>query len=85
MTSQNFPIFRKGTAKKYMEKASRERNAKGWFEKRECTWSNKMESMCPDDSYEKHPATSVDGDKTGLKLKSSSSSLRAGDLEDPGW
>jgi len=32
-----------------------------------------MERRCPDDSCEKHPATSVDGDKTGLKLESSSS------------
>jgi len=33
--------------KKYMEKASRERNAKGWFKKRECTRSKKMERRCP--------------------------------------
>jgi len=33
-----------------------------------------MERRCPDDSYEKHPATSADGDKTGLKLESLSSS-----------
>jgi len=31
-----------------------------------------MERRCPDDSCEKHQATSVDGDKTGLKLESSS-------------
>jgi len=30
-----------------------------------------MERRCPDDSYEKHAATSVDGDKTVLKLESS--------------
>jgi len=29
---------------------------------------------CPDDSYEKHPATFVNRDKTGLKLETSSSS-----------
>jgi len=54
-----------------MEKASQERNVKGWFEKRGCTRLNKMERSCLDDK--KHPATSADGDKTGLKLKSSSS------------
>jgi len=59
--------------KKYMGKASRERNAKDWFEKRGCTRSNKMERRCPDDSYDKHPATSVDGDKIGFKLELSSS------------
>jgi len=61
---------RERTTKKYMEEASRERNAKGCL-KRGCTRSNKMEKRCPDDSYEKHPTTSVDGDKTGLKLESS--------------
>jgi len=30
-----------------------------------------MERMCLVNSYEKHPATSVDGVKTGLKLESS--------------
>jgi len=39
--------------------------------KRGCTRSNKMERRRPDDSYEKHPATSVDGYKAGLKLESS--------------
>jgi len=60
---------REKTTKKYKKEASRVRNAKGWFEKRGCTRSNKMERRCSDDSYEKHPATSVDGDKIGLKLK----------------
>jgi len=45
---------------------------KCWFEKRGCTRSSKMERKCPDDSCEKHPATSIDGDKTRLKLESSS-------------
>jgi len=31
-----------------------------------------VERKHPDDSYEKHPTTFVDGDKTGLKLESSS-------------
>jgi len=62
---------RKRTTKKYMEEASRERNVKGWFEKRGCTQTNKMERRCPDDNYEneKYPVTSVDGYKTGLKLE----------------
>jgi len=32
---------------------------------------NKMERRCPNDSYEKHLDTSVDGNKTRLKLESS--------------
>jgi len=61
---------------KYMEEASRERHAKGWFEKRGCTRSNKMERRHPDDNYDKHLATSVDGDKTGLKLETSSKYMK---------
>jgi len=58
-----------------------ERNAKSWFEKKGCTRSNKMERRCPDDSYVKHPATSIDGNKAGLKLKlSPSSNLRLCDI-----
>jgi len=54
---------RERTTKKYMEKASWERNAKGWFKNRGCTRLNKMERRCLDDSYEKHPAISLMGTK----------------------
>jgi len=56
---------RTGTTKKYMEKASRERNAKGWFEQRGYTLH-----MIEQNGEKKHPATSVDRNKTGLKLES---------------
>jgi len=48
---------------KYIKETSRERNAKAGL-KREDAHDRTKWKRCPDDSCEKHPATSVDGDKT---------------------
>jgi len=55
-----------------MEKASRERNAKAGLKREDAHDRTEWREGVQDDSYEKHPTTSVDRDKTGLKLESSS-------------
>jgi len=49
------------------ERSKSRKKCKSWFEKRMHTIE--QNGKCPDDSYEKHPATSVDGNKTGLKFE----------------